>query len=310
MIFVPVLLLLIAVAAVVIDGWRYVPAALGLTLALFAVALSDLPCVVAAYAVLPSRNAFSSGSAGRGRASGALTLVAILAGAALCLPLLGLLLPALLPDRPVRAWEVALLFVGPVYGVAVGAVLRWPRRFCTCWPLPAGPCASDPDQLGAAPAAVQALQAQCQRTGSRAALHRRADLDDTLGSLLNVDAAHGPATRARPSRRALPGHGALQDGVQLGSRVALELSQRAHPGEHLEQPLHERAGERHRGRQLPGRRPAGREPQSDVEIVCLARRGGHDPQGWRGDQGRGDQAQDGGDGKLVVVRRLVRRRRQ
>lgn len=66
MIFVPVLLLLIAVAAVVTDGWRSVPAALGLTLALFAVALSDLPCVVAAYAVLPSRNAFSSGSAGRG----------------------------------------------------------------------------------------------------------------------------------------------------------------------------------------------------------------------------------------------------
>ena len=59
--------------------------------------------------------------------SGALTPVVILAGAALCLPLLGLLLPALLPDRPVRAWEVALLFVGPVYGVVVGAVLRGPR---------------------------------------------------------------------------------------------------------------------------------------------------------------------------------------
>ena len=125
-IFVPVLLLLTAILATLTDGWRYAPAALGVTLALYAVAvaLSGLLAVVAAYPVPASQNAFSSGNAGQGCASGALTLVAVLAGAALCLPLLGLLLPALLSDRHALAWGLALLLIGPVYGVALGAVLR------------------------------------------------------------------------------------------------------------------------------------------------------------------------------------------
>ena len=48
------------------------------------------------------------------------TIGVLLASTALCLPLLGLLVPAL--SRP--WWGVALLLLGPAYGLVVGAVIR------------------------------------------------------------------------------------------------------------------------------------------------------------------------------------------
>ena len=119
---VPVLALLTVALAALTGGWAYAPAAGGLALALFGVgsALSGLLSVQAPYAVPESTNAFGGGSAGQGCAAGALTLVGLLATAALCLPLLALLLPAL--HSPTLA--VALLVVGPAYGAGVGAVVR------------------------------------------------------------------------------------------------------------------------------------------------------------------------------------------
>lgn len=123
---VPVLVLLAAGLAAVGDGWAYAPAAVGLALGLFAVtiALSGLVAVTAPIPVPPSQNAFGRGSTGQGCAAGLAMFGAVLAGGALCLPLLGLLLPALVSSAYGAVWGGALLLVGPAYGIAVGHVLR------------------------------------------------------------------------------------------------------------------------------------------------------------------------------------------
>jgi len=121
---VPSLLLITGLLAAITDGWAYVAPALGIALALFlvGVAVSGFVAVTAPYAVPPSQNAFSSGNAGQGCASGVFTLVALLVVVALCLPLLALLLPALLLHS--LPWGLALLVVGPAYGFALGAAVR------------------------------------------------------------------------------------------------------------------------------------------------------------------------------------------
>ena len=135
---VAVSLLGLAVTAVVVAllaalvGPRHLPAAVGLALALLAVsvALSGLVAVSAPYAVPETTNAFGAGGGGQGCSTGLVTLGGLLGSAALCLPLLALVVPAL--SRPLVGF--ALLAVGPVYGLAVGAWLRtlatrtWVRR--------------------------------------------------------------------------------------------------------------------------------------------------------------------------------------
>jgi len=71
--------------AAIVDGWAYLPAALGLALVL-------------------------------------LTMGGLLAGGAVCLPLLALLVPA--PISSSAVWGAVLLVVGPAYGLAVGALIR------------------------------------------------------------------------------------------------------------------------------------------------------------------------------------------
>jgi ABC-2 type transport system permease protein len=120
----PAVLLIGGLLAAVTGGWGYLPSALGIAFALLAigVAVSGLVSVTAPFAIPPSQNAFGSGGAGQGLTAGLLTIVALVAEVAVCLPLLGLLLPALL--IPSRVFGVALLFGGPAYGLAVGALLR------------------------------------------------------------------------------------------------------------------------------------------------------------------------------------------
>ncbi len=130
----PLLVLAALVLAALTGGWELLPPAVGCGLALLAVVLglSGLVSVRAPYAVPPTQNAFGGGSPGQGCAAGALTVAGLVGGVALCLPLLALLLPALVTGRP--AWGLALLVVGPAYGLGVGAVLRryaaraWARR--------------------------------------------------------------------------------------------------------------------------------------------------------------------------------------
>lgn len=128
----PVLVAVGVVAAIV--GVRHVPAALGLAAAMMAtsIGLSGLVAVRAPYVVPDTTNAFGGGSPGAGCSVGAVTGVALLASAALCLPLLGLLIPAL--SRP--PYGVVLLATGPVYGLVLGAVLRTAaaRRWATRGP--------------------------------------------------------------------------------------------------------------------------------------------------------------------------------
>jgi len=123
----PVLLVLTLILAAVTGGWRFVPPALGLALALYTVSvgLSGLLSVKAPFPVPESQNMFGGGS-GAGCMTGLLTFGALLADVALCLPLLGLLVPALVVS-PV--WGLVLLVVGPVYGTAIGDVVRrWAAR--------------------------------------------------------------------------------------------------------------------------------------------------------------------------------------
>ncbi len=130
----PLIVLAALVLTAVTGGWELLPPAVGSALALLAVVLglSGQVAVRAPYAVPPTQNAFGGGSPGQGCAAGALTLAGLAGGVALCLPLLVLLVPALVTGRPV--WGLALLVVGPAYGLAVGAVLRrhaalaWARR--------------------------------------------------------------------------------------------------------------------------------------------------------------------------------------
>jgi ABC-2 type transport system permease protein len=127
----PALLLVAGLLAAVTGGWIYLPPALGIAFALLGigVAVSGLIAVTAPYAVPPSQNAFGSGGAGQGCTAGVLVIASILAEIAVCLPLLGLLLPALLVPSP--ALGFALLVVGPAYGLAVGALLR--RKAARRW---------------------------------------------------------------------------------------------------------------------------------------------------------------------------------
>jgi ABC-2 type transport system permease protein len=127
----PVLLLVAGVVAAVTGGWAYVPPALGIAFALVAigVAVSGWIAVTAPFAVPPSQNSFASGGVGQGCSAGLLTIVALLAEIAVCLPLLGLLLPALL--IPSHAFGFALLVVAPAYGLAVGSLVR--RKAASRW---------------------------------------------------------------------------------------------------------------------------------------------------------------------------------
>ena len=120
----PFALALVLGLAAVTGGWVEVMPALGLAAALFAVGvgLSSLVAVQAPYAVPESQNLFSSGNAGQGCAASALTMVALAVEVVVCLPLLALLLPALLWHS--SAWGLALLVVGPAYGLVVGGALR------------------------------------------------------------------------------------------------------------------------------------------------------------------------------------------
>lgn len=120
----PFAVVLVLALAALTGGWVEVPAALGLAGALFAVGvgLSALVAVRAPYAVPASQNLFSSGNAGQGCAASALTFVALAVEVMICLPLLGLLVPALVWHS--AAWGLALLVVGPVYGLVVGGRLR------------------------------------------------------------------------------------------------------------------------------------------------------------------------------------------
>jgi ABC-2 type transport system permease protein len=127
----PAVLLIGGLLAAVTGGWGYLPPALGGAFALLGigVAVSGLVAVTAPFAIPPSQNAFASGGAGQGLTAGVLAIVGLAAEVVLCLPLLGLLLPALL--LPSRALGLALLVVGPAYGLAVGAVLR--RQTARLW---------------------------------------------------------------------------------------------------------------------------------------------------------------------------------
>ncbi|MEO7744816.1 MAG: hypothetical protein ABIV05_01160, partial [Actinomycetota bacterium] len=120
----PFALTLVLALAAVTGGWVEVLPALGLAAALFGVGvgLSALVAVRAPYAVPASQNLFSSGNAGQGCAASALTFVALAVEVVICLPLLGLLVPALVWHSV--AWGLGLLVVGPAYGLVVGGLLR------------------------------------------------------------------------------------------------------------------------------------------------------------------------------------------
>lgn len=126
---VPLVVVLGVVLAVVTDGVALLPAALDTGLGLLAVqvAISSVMAVRSAYPVPVRSWGFGGGSGGQGCAAGLVVLAALLSGAGLCLPLLGLLVPALVTGAPV--WGLALLVVGPLYGLGVGVLLRrWAAR--------------------------------------------------------------------------------------------------------------------------------------------------------------------------------------
>lgn len=119
----PLLVISLGLSAIT-GGWQYLAPALGLALALYLVGLgaSDLLSVQAPFAVPQSQNAFGGGGAGQGCTAGLLSMGALVGEVAVCLPLLGLLLPALLTGDAV--WGMALLLVGPAYGLGIGMLLR------------------------------------------------------------------------------------------------------------------------------------------------------------------------------------------
>jgi ABC-2 type transport system permease protein len=108
----------VAIAAVC-DGWRYLAAAEGAGLAVFAVTVgaAGLVAVLAPFP-LPegSRNAFSNGGGGQGLFATVLVFGLIAVVAIASLPLLLLLLP--------HVHSATLLVVGPVYGLLVGGLGR------------------------------------------------------------------------------------------------------------------------------------------------------------------------------------------
>ncbi len=117
----------------VTGGSAYVPAAVGLSLALLGASIgaSCLTAVAAPFAVPEQPTSMlNGGGAGVGLRAVVLAFAQLLGVPLLCLPLLALLLPAL--DRPTPG--LILLAVGPVYGLLVGGALRelaarsWLRR--------------------------------------------------------------------------------------------------------------------------------------------------------------------------------------
>lgn len=101
---------------------RHLLAALGLAFGLLAtiVGTSGWIAVLVPYSVPESRNAFSTGNAGQGCAAGLVTLLALLGCTALCAPVIALAITSLF-----ITWVgIVLLVVGPLYGLAVGAVMR------------------------------------------------------------------------------------------------------------------------------------------------------------------------------------------
>lgn len=110
--------------AALADGWAYLPAALGVAFALLAVqvAVSGLLAVRSPFAVPQRAGGLGGPGTGQGCTAGLLTMVALIAVCVLCLPLLALLLPGLTSGS--SGWGVALLAVGPAYGLGVGAVIR------------------------------------------------------------------------------------------------------------------------------------------------------------------------------------------
>ena len=128
---VPVVVLSAVGLAALTGGWSVLAPALGCALALLAVAVaaSGVVAVRAPFPVPVSSNAFSSGSAGQGCATGLLTLVCLGGVVLACLPLLLLLVPALRSAGPF--WGLLLLVVGPAYGAAVGEAVR--RASARAW---------------------------------------------------------------------------------------------------------------------------------------------------------------------------------
>jgi ABC-2 type transport system permease protein len=119
----PLLVLTGALVATLGAGDRYLVAALGygLALLLLCVAASGITAVIAPWTVPANPgNPFSGGNAGAGCFAGLVGLGCVAASAVTSLPLLAVLVPALHS----RAWGWVLLAVGPVYGLAVGHLLR------------------------------------------------------------------------------------------------------------------------------------------------------------------------------------------
>ena len=129
----PILVLLAVLIAAVTGGWSNLPPALGLGFGLYSVGvgISGIVAVNAPYIVPETQNAFGGGGGGRGCTAGILGVAAMLAEAAICLPLFVLLVPALVSGP---LWGFVLLGVGPLYGLALGdglrrvAARRWSSR--------------------------------------------------------------------------------------------------------------------------------------------------------------------------------------
>ncbi len=118
----PLLLVVTLVMAPLVDAGRYAPDALGAGLALLGVGigLSGLVSVLAPLAVPDKPSSSFAGANGAGGLAVGLAFGQLLGVPLLCLPLLPLLLAGLHSTGA----AVALLVLGPLYGVALGAVLR------------------------------------------------------------------------------------------------------------------------------------------------------------------------------------------
>ncbi len=122
LVVVPLMVVLGVLLAAVTGGWRYLPGAEGLGLAILGVSLGAAS-VVAVVAPFPlpegSRNAFSNGGGGQGLLAAALGFGVLAVVAITCAPLVALLVLVLHPDH-----GAPLLLLGPLYGAALGAGAR------------------------------------------------------------------------------------------------------------------------------------------------------------------------------------------
>ncbi len=122
LIVVPLMVALGVLLAAVTGGWRYLPAAEGLGLAILGLSLGAA-AVVAVVAPFPlpegSRNAFTNGGGGQGLLAAALVFGVFAVVAITCAPLVVLLVLVLHPDH-----GVPLLLLGPLYGAALGTAAR------------------------------------------------------------------------------------------------------------------------------------------------------------------------------------------